>query len=717
MTLFVRLVLLLGLFGLFRSARSQGVVNIDSLPADGIPLKSGWRWHPGDNRAWASPGFDDSRWDTIRPSRNSKDLPQFQKAEIGWFRLRFALDSTVAREPLAAQIRQMGASELYIDGILVQQLGKVGLSDQQEEPFTPATWERYSLPYLSPGPHLVAVRLSQHHLPWYVPKFWHTLMPVFSITLVATKGLVGQVANGVYTSTSHNYMVAGIFLMLSIIHFLYYLYRKQRVNLFFGLMALFCCGSFVLAQSFLTVTNSLVFEWVFLAQGTVVMAFMIFLLTAYYTFLQQPFSWLFRIIVVGLIAPKIIAHFVPAYSATSLFITAFTVLLFFDCIRISVIALRRRHPNARFVLFSLLAMVAVLLIGSLASIWVSYYYPAYSRYLGNVTNLVFFLLLPLSFAVILARDYAQTNRNLEERLKQVEQLSTEKELILKEQNETLERQVAERTSALTQSLADLRDTQQQLIQREKMASLGELTAGIAHEIQNPLNFVNNFADVSVELVTELNEERDRGVNRDEGLEAELLGDLEQNLQKISQHGNRAAGIVRGMLDHARLSSGQRERTDINALVDEYLRLAYHGIRAKDENFNAHLVTNFDAGAGKLNVAPQDLGRVFLNLFNNAFYAVQERSIKDGAAHVPTVTVRTHRMAGGVRIMVSDNGSGVPDPVKEKIFQPFFTTKPTGQGTGLGLSLSYDIVTKGHQGTLALDTSNSGETSFIITLPD
>jgi signal transduction histidine kinase len=263
------------------------------------------------------------------------------------------------------------------------------------------------------------------------------------------------------------------------------------------------------------------------------------------------------------------------------------------------------------------------------------------------------------------------------------------------------------------ALAELKTTQAQLIQSEKMASLGELTAGIAHEIQNPLNFVNNFAEVSTELVDEL---RDELRNGQPALALEVADDLSQNLSKITQHGQRASSIVRGMLDHARSSTGERQPTDLNALVDEALRLSYHGLRAKDNGFNASLMTDFDERLPLVSVVAQDLSRVLLNLFNNAFYAVHETKKTHGEAFRPEVHVSTRQTDGSVEIRVRDNGGGIPENVRQKIFQPFFTTKPAGQGTGLGLSLSYDIVTKGHGGTLTVATAEGEFTEFTVTLP-
>jgi signal transduction histidine kinase len=280
------------------------------------------------------------------------------------------------------------------------------------------------------------------------------------------------------------------------------------------------------------------------------------------------------------------------------------------------------------------------------------------------------------------------------------------------------RQKQKANKVLETTLSELKSTQSQLIQSEKMASLGELTAGIAHEIQNPLNFVNNFSEVSAELVKEMVEEVDKG--NTEEVKA-IAKDVQQNLEKINHHGKRAADIVKGMLQHSRSSSGVKEPTDINALADEYLRLAYHGLRAKDKSFNATMKTDFDESIGNINIIPQDIGRVILNLINNAFYVVDEKKKSGIENYEPTVLLSTKKVKDKVEIKVVDNGNGIPQKVLDKIFQPFFTTKPTGQGTGLGLSLAYDIV-KAHGGTLEVETKEgsglpAGEagTTFIIQI--
>jgi signal transduction histidine kinase len=292
---------------------------------------------------------------------------------------------------------------------------------------------------------------------------------------------------------------------------------------------------------------------------------------------------------------------------------------------------------------------------------------------------------------------------------------------LKARNTLLEQKIELRTKELHLSLVELKDTQTQLIQREKMASLGELTAGIAHEIQNPLNFVNNFSEVSTELVGELREE-EISPNRNIEMVQQLLDSIDQNLQKITHHGKRADAIVKGMLQHSRISTGKKEPTDINSLIEEYIHLAYNGLRFRIPNFQSEIYKELDGTVGKINISPQEIGRVLLNLLNNAFYAVNEKRILLGETYKPGVLISTQRWnqskkgSDFIEIHVRDNGMGIDPDIMNKIYQPFFTTKPTGEGTGLGLSLSYDIVTKVYGGELTMHTEPGEYAEFIITVP-
>jgi len=308
------------------------------------------------------------------------------------------------------------------------------------------------------------------------------------------------------------------------------------------------------------------------------------------------------------------------------------------------------------------------------------------------TRLQFYiLLLIITFLLVLAFVFWRNNRSKQKA-----------NLLLKKQKEQVQH-----------TLKELKLTQQQLIQSEKMASLGELTAGIAHEIQNPLNFVNNFSEVSMEMLEEMELE----LNKGDSQEAKAIAaDVKQNLEKIKLHGKRADSIVKGMLQHSRTGSSVRELTDLNKLADEYLRLAYHGLRAKDKTFDAEMKTNFDNTLPLTNIVTHDIGRVLLNLFNNSFYALQQRQKTESADYKPMIKVSTALNGQFAEITVWDNGTGIPDNIKEKILQPFFTTKPTGEGTGLGLSLSYDIIAKEHDGKIAINSKEGEYTAFIISIP-
>jgi signal transduction histidine kinase len=350
----------------------------------------------------------------------------------------------------------------------------------------------------------------------------------------------------------------------------------------------------------------------------------------------------------------------------------------------------------------------------------TYIETGYPSYFFEISHASVAMLLEVFFlSYLLSKRFEWEKKDIENQRadaqKQLLEKTLENEKMVREQNVSLERKVTERTAELNQSINNLRAVQNQLIQAEKMASLGELTAGIAHEIQNPLNFVNNFSEVSSELVEELIDERSKGTDRDEELEEGLLNDLNENLQKIAHHGKRADSIVKGMLEHSRTGTGQKELTDINGLVGEYMRLAYHGLRVKDKSFNSELVLDLDPKIGQVNVVGKDLGRVLINLINNAFHAVHERKTNQ-PEHNPVVTVTTKSSETDIEIRVKDNGVGVPENLRQKIFQPFFSTKPTGQGTGLGLSLSYEIVVMGHNGRFELESVIGEGSEFIVILP-
>lgn len=377
--------------------------------------------------------------------------------------------------------------------------------------------------------------------------------------------------------------------------------------------------------------------------------------------------------------------------------------------------LQNNLRTLRMFIAAFIPYVAIKVINDLTQAISPAFFESWESYFDNAIALTYIWL-----AAILYSRSRQRKANEKERLKRQQEDELNKAIAIRKVE--LEALVAERTTELTKqkdelenALQELRNTQAQLIQSEKMASLGELTAGIAHEIQNPLNFVNNFSEVSSELIQELKDEQKKEI-RDFNNESEILRDIEQNLEKINHHGERADAIVKGMLQHSRTSRGQKELTDVNVLADEFLRLAYHGLRAKDKSFNVKMITDFDKSFGKINVIPQDLGRVILNLITNAFYAVNEKKKQNPENYEPTVSVGTKMEKNNLIISVADNGNGIPQSVLDKIFQPFFTTKPTGEGTGLGLSMSYEIITKAHGGELKAENNADGGATFLIILP-
>jgi signal transduction histidine kinase len=381
-----------------------------------------------------------------------------------------------------------------------------------------------------------------------------------------------------------------------------------------------------------------------------------------------------------------------------------------------IIFKREEFQNLRTVMFAVLPLILASIITDIAEAGKGKFFERLKFYTEFIYP--FAIIWMVTQLIIFNRQQKALAKERDKRIAEEEQHK-----IIAAKKDELEEMVAERTAELMkqkeelqEALNELTETQNQLIHAAKMASLGELTAGIAHEIQNPLNFVNNFSEVNQELIDEMNQELSTG-NLQEAMH--IASDIKENNSKITHHGKRADAIVKGMLQHSRTTTGVKELTDLNALVDEYLRLSYHGLRAKDKSFNVHFDTSYDPVIEKINIVPQDIGRVLLNLFNNAFYAVTEKKKLGIAGYEPVVTVITKKDVSidtqyGVVLIIKDNGTGIPEKVLQKIFQPFFTTKPTGIGTGLGLSLSYDTI-KAHGGEISVNTKEGEFTEFVIHL--
>jgi len=688
--------------------------------------KSNWRFKAGDSAQWASPAYIDRHWTATQLPGDAIRLNKaLWESEKGWFRLLLKSNKPIEYESLALVVNQFGRSDVYLDGRLLTRL----IPSRIDSGGSQRILKFIPLPIADTNLHMLAVRYAFRKDPVFFAELGE---PAIRFSIMQTDEVATDYLLSEEFGASVDFLSVGIFGTLSLLHFLFFrANRTQRINrtLFWAMLAIAVA---FLCDYLSDVTPNLTLDSLVELMGK--LGFRMgtgLLLWGVYQYLRVRAGWFFYTIV-GLLTLDLLYRAI--IGPVPVYIDGIAVVLaFIDYIRLSWLGRKRKDADSqlpwrslKLAFLCIVGFIIVIIIGAVANQTLKL---DFNLILAPMFVLVFTALLsiPVGLSLSLVQDYTRTYRSLANKLQEVEHLSAqtvaqeqEKQQILARQNETLEQLVSERTAALDQSLTELRTTQDQLIQREKLASLGELTAGVAHEIQNPLNFVNNFSDVSVELLTELDEEQERPLaERDAELEKEILNDIRQNISKISHHGQRAASIVRGMLQHSRASTGQRESADLNALTDEYLRLAYHGIRAKEKTFDVSLVTLFAPDLPAVAIIPQDIGRVLMNLFINAFHAVQERTqcaVSQSGTYRPTVTVTTERVGSKVQIRIRDNGMGIPDEIRGKVFQPFFTTKPTGKGTGLGLSLSYDIITKGHGGHLNF-VSESGEfTEFVVELP-
>ena len=682
-------------------------LQVDSLPATGVPFDKGWSWRPENAK--------DTVWKPIDVSLPFSENPDFASSKVSWLRLILTIDSSLCQRPLALLTRQTGASEIYLNGKLIRQLGKVSEDPTSEITSSTALGSISYLVFPKAGTYTLTVRHSYTSSPTFFQKLFPSKKVLFEATLIEPTGRFEKAFQSGRYVAWYNWSLAGLFLVMAILHFILYLYNTTKsYNRTFALCLLFATLHFVVGDGLFGTNHPFTASLLTFAYSLFISLYILILCYTIISYLQQPISWFFKVLGVVFLTVTSVSLLTPDAPLTQYIYYGSILGLLVEVVRKVVLARKSNQRGSRSLILSFVLMI-VFLSARLLIISGTIQVGSVQNW-ANFLMIAFYACTPLTLSMLIARSISTTEKELQSKLKEVEELSLEKQRILSQQNDLLEKQVAERTSALTQSLKHLKATQQQLIQSEKLASLGELTAGIAHEIQNPLNFVNNFSEVSVELLDELKSERTKK-ERDEELENEILDDIFQNLEKINYHGKRASSIVTGMLQHSRASTGKKEPINLNTLADEYLRLSYHGLRAKDKSFNAKMNTFLDESLPKVNVIPQDFGRVLLNLINNAFYAVQAKGKLEIKDYSPTVSVHTQATEQGIVIKVEDNGTGIPEELKSKIFQPFFTTKPTGQGTGLGLSLAYDIVTKGHGGTIELDSIEGEGTTFTITLPN
>ncbi len=630
------------------------------------------------------------------------------RANISWFQQEFKVPDSLNGKVIALRMGHYGASEIYLDGKLVCRFGDVFASSGKGKSFLPL--KPFTATLNNEQTHVITVRYASHD-------FDKVLQPKVLLGFCLTIAPLSESYLSTNIATYHGYFSMSLYISFTILFFFLYLFYPQRLASL--ITALYLLNFSLLFSSILiatTTTDASLNSWSNLLWKSAVSMVggwsLLFIYSVYYQKMPRRFWFIPIIMIVNI-------YLIINPSNTTPLLSFNNILLTIETWRITLLGLRNKRPG-----FWILAigqfsgtLFFVLFIGDLFHLFNSTLNSTFSI-LQEMGGLLSDLSGPIMFSLHLAWEFSSSNRNLKEQLGEVQKLSKanleqekEKQQILADQKDQLENQVEART-------AELRASQNQLIQKEKLASLGELTAGIAHEIQNPLNFVNNFSEVSSELIGEMNTELERG---DIAEAKEIAIDLKQNLEKINHHGKRASSIVKSMLEHSRTSTGVKELTDINALADEYLRLAYLGIRAKDNSFNSDFKTEFYENLPKIDVIPQDMGRVLLNLINNAFWAVNERSKKGETGYEPKVIVKTSSLSSGegrgeVYVEIKDNGTGMSDDVISKIFQPFFTTKPTGQGTGLGLSLAYDIVTKGHGGTVEVESVEGEGTTFIVKLP-
>lgn len=709
----------------------QSIITIDSLPAEGLLLNKGWKWNAGDNPEWANPEFDDSKWIEVSPSQDLSNIPQLTQKGIGWFRATLEFSPLVAQKLTTLHISQSLASEIYINGLLAKKIGVVSSTPDSVKAVNASRSAVIGIPYSVSYPFVqISIRVAYEQHSFYNRVGFSRNYGMRAI--ITETDNANAVRDKIRYQIYYGWFQVGVSFILTFLHLaFFFLYPTQRANLYFSITTFFLGIAFLCIPLTLSYLDYL-FSY-FLAELIQTISFpvaYIFLVRAIYEIYHQKTGVLYWLIVAfGVVV--VILLFTPYSLGSTLAELGTEFLMTTEVIRVTALALRRRQPGARLIMIGM--GISLIMFTIFYAQLVLGHYDA-EEVAGIFAYQAAVLCVPMSISLYLAINFSIINRDLINKLQENNALTQrnlaqelEKQHLLAVQNELLESQVKERTAQLEQSLEELKSTQNQLVQREKMASLGELTAGIAHEIQNPLNFVNNFSELSIELIEELQQEALIGQGSLSTLGAELLADITQNLGKINLHGNRASSIVKSMLEHSRTSLGTVELTDVNALIDEYLLLSFHSFRAKDKNgsttrFNATMLKDFDQNVGKIKLVAQDFGRVVLNLFNNAFYAVNAAVATKDKDFMPTVSVSTRKIAasggGGeqVEIRIKDNGTGIPEAIAAKVFQPFFTTKPPGQGTGLGLSLSYDIVTKGHNGTLELTTKENQGTEFIITIP-
>ncbi len=674
----------------------------------GIPLSelNCWYFKKGNNALEISRNkIDTTGWVKFRPADVDKGLADNNGRREGWFKTYIRVDSSMMYNPIYFKFGLFGAGELYIDGKLIQTYGVAGKDKKEYREFTPNHRVPIQFTLESAGVHELTLHIVDYLVPLENEKYskgW--------FVGIWDKAGADEYAKHVEEEPFFNTLWLTVGALLCLLFWALAFQNRDEKNL--RLIAITSTSLLALSITVWMPHNAFAsfFLMIITNEYLSVIAMKFFFVSSILlvvNIFKRKITWILKLIFGLYLVSTIIDFIYPDsfwFMSITYFAFAFIINIYY------VITSWKSLKGAQWfivagVLLTYLLITTLLSIGFLRTDLLQH----------TLLGLLFtgiFLSLPISLLFFISFRFKEFIKDVQFNAQQVVQLSEEKKLQAVAQQKLLELEVERQTLELRTSIETLKATQFQLVQSEKMASLGELTAGIAHEIQNPLNFVNNFSEVNSELIAEMKDALNKG-NLEEA--KNIADDINDNEQKIIFHGKRADGIVKGMLQHSRSSSGVKEPTAINALADEYLRLAYHGLRAKDKTFNATMKTNYDESIGKINIIPQDMGRVILNLITNAFYATSERKKIEGGSYEPTVSVSTKKMIDKVFITVTDNGNGIPQKIIDKIFQPFFTTKPSGEGTGLGLSLSYDII-KAHLGELSVLSKEEEGTTFKIILP-
>ncbi|HKB43700.1 MAG TPA: ATP-binding protein [Chitinophagaceae bacterium] len=674
----------------------------------------GWLFKKGHDTAWAKQDINLTGWQKLKPSELTEKLADKNGRLEGWLRIKIELDTAFRDTALELHMNVWAASEVYVDGKMLYTFGNTGVNGSPFKEYNPT----YKLPVA-----FTVEKGKEHLLAIHFVDFLSTLPPYHLKSEGGFNSFVSIILPEFKTEYFNENLLFFFFrtlwlsvnVTLCLLFWLLAFQNRNEKNLLFIALAssifalvIYCDQSIITPGISFNTYAFLHIAWSILLSVSAILCLLL-MLRIFERKISRSYKIAFWILFISGITEIFLSSSYP-------FI--FRLLLIIYLFAYTIIVSWKTLKGAQWSV-----LIGILLTWSfgLSLATAGLVAPGGSISLALLLATGIFLSFPLSLLVYVAIRFKEIINEVRDNAKQVVQLSEEKKRQALNQQKILQEEVNRQTAEIRTTLENLKSTQSQLIQSEKMASLGELTAGIAHEIQNPLNFVNNFSEVNSELIAEMKQEIDNG-NLNEV--KSLADNVDENEQKIIFHGKRADAIVKGMLQHSRSSSGIKEPTDINALADEYLRLAYHGLRAKDKSFNATTKTDFDNSIGNINIVPQDIGRVILNLITNAFYAVTEKNASlrtseqansAGQQYEPIVSVSTKKVNSKVEIKVKDNGNGIPQKVLDKIFQPFFTTKPTGQGTGLGLSLSYDII-KAHGGEIIVETNESEGAEFVIQLP-